>query len=127
MLEALRERGIRAGVLSNGDPDMLAAVVEHAGFGNLLDPLLSVAACGRFKTDPAAYALGPQALGLPAAEILFVSCNCWDAIGATWFGYPTLWLDRFKLPRDDLGAAPTYIGTSLSDVLALFPSAVPPP
>ena len=38
--------------------------------------------------------LGPQALGLPGAEILFVSSNGWDAIGATWYGYTTLWVNR---------------------------------
>jgi len=123
VLEALRGAGVRAGVLSNGDPDMLAAVVGHAGFAGLLDPLLSVESTGRFKTDPATYALGTEALGLPAAEVLFVSSNCWDAIGATWFGYTTLWVNRFGLPLDELGAAPTRIGTSLRDVLSFFPSA----
>jgi 2-haloacid dehalogenase len=122
VLEALRAGGVRAGILSNGDPDMLAAVVGHAGFAELLDPLLSVEGTGRFKTDPATYALGTDALKLPAAEVLFVSSNCWDAIGATWFGYTTLWVNRFGLPLDELGAAPTRTGTSLADVLTFFPS-----
>jgi len=122
VLEALAAGGVRAGVLSNGDPDMLAAVVGHAGFSGLLDPVLSVEGTGRFKTDPATYALGTEALGLPAGEVLFVSSNCWDAIGATWFGYTTLWVNRFGLPLDELGAAPTRIGTSLADVLPFFPS-----
>ena len=122
VLEALRAGGVRAGILSNGDPDMLAAVVGHAGFAELLDPLLSVEGTGRFKTDPATYALGTDALKLPAAEVLFVSSNCWDAIGATWFGYTTLWINRFGLPLDELGAAPTRTGTSLADVLTFFPS-----
>ena len=122
VLEALRAGGVRAGLLSNGDPDMLAAVVGHAGFVDLLDPVLSVEGTGRFKTDPATYALGTDALQLPAAEVLFVSSNCWDAIGATWFGYTTLWVNRFGLPLDELGAAPTRTGTSLADVLSFFPS-----
>jgi len=122
VLEALRAGGVRAGLLSNGDPDMLAAVVGHAGFADLLDPVLSVEGTGRFKTDPATYALGTDALQLPAAEVLFVSSNCWDAIGATWFGYTTLWVNRFGLPLDELGAAPTRTGTSLADVLSFFPS-----
>ena len=122
VLKALREGGVRAGVLSNGDPDMLAAVVGHAGFSGLLDPVLSVESTGRFKTDPATYALGTEALDLTAAEVLFVSSNCWDAIGATWFGYRTLWVNRFGLPLDELGAAPTSTGTSLLDVLPFFPS-----
>jgi len=97
-------------------------VVGHADFADLLDPVLSVEGTGRFKTDPATYALGTDALQLPAADVLFVSSNCWDAIGATWFGYTTLWVNRFGLPLDELGAAPTRTGTSLADVLSFFPS-----
>jgi len=122
VLETLKQRGVRAGILSNGDPDMLEAVVRHAGFADMLDPVLSVEGTGRFKTDPATYALGTAALDLAANEVLFVSSNCWDAIGATWFGYTTLWINRFGLPLDELGAAPTRTGTSLADVLA-FPFA----
>jgi 2-haloacid dehalogenase len=125
VLVELQRRGIRAGILSNGDPGMLAAVVRHAGFAGLVDPVLSVEGTGRFKTDPATYALGTQALGLAAGDVLFVSSNCWDAIGATWFGYTTLWVNRFGLPLDDLGAQPTRIGTSLDDVLSFFPSQGP--
>jgi len=125
VLVELRRRGIRAGILSNGDPDMLAAVVRHAGFADLLDPVLSVEGTGRFKTDPATYALGTRALGLDADEVLFVSSNCWDAIGATWFGYTTLWINRFALPLDELGARPTRIGVQLTDVLDFFASQGP--
>ena len=127
VLVELRRRGIRAGILSNGDPDMLAAVVRHAGFAELLDPVLSVEGTGRFKTDPATYALGTRALGLGAGEVLFVSSNCWDAIGATWFGYTTLWINRFGLPLDELGARPTRTGTQLTDVLDFFASERPSP
>jgi 2-haloacid dehalogenase len=125
VLEALAARGIRAGILSNGDPPMLAAVVGHAGFSGLLDPVLSVEGTGRFKTDPATYALGTAALRLSARDVLFVSSNCWDAIGATWFGYTTLWINRFGLPLDELGAAPSRTGTSLTDVLSFFPDPLP--
>ena len=122
VLVELKRRGIRAGILSNGDPDMLEAVVRHAGFAELVDPVLSVEGTGVFKTDPAAYKLGTDALGLPASDVLFVSSNCWDAIGATWFGYTTLWINRFQLPLDELGAQPTRIGTQLADVLDFFAS-----
>jgi len=122
VLESLKMRGIRAGVLSNGDPGMLGEVVRHAGFSTLLDPVLSVEPSHRFKTDPATYALGTAAFGLAASEVLFVSSNCWDAIGATWFGYTTLWINRSGLPLDELGTEPTRIGTTLADVLAFFPS-----
>ncbi|MDE2611896.1 MAG: haloacid dehalogenase type II [Burkholderiales bacterium] len=120
VLAELARRGIRAGVLSNGDPDMLAVAVKSAGLASLLDPVLSVHAARRFKTDPAAYALGPAALGLAVRDILFVSSNAWDAIGATWFGYTTLWVNRGAAPPEQLDTQPTHVGRSLRDVLALF-------
>ena len=127
VLAELKRRGVRAGILSNGDRDMLAAAVANADIGALVDPVLSVEGTGRFKTDPAAYAIGTRALALDAAEIVFVSSNCWDAIGATWFGYTTLWINRFGLPLDELGARPTRIGTRLDDVLDFFSSERPTP
>ena len=120
VLQALAEREIRAGVLSNGDPDMLDVTLRSAGLTDLIDPILSVHPASRYKTDPAAYALGTAALGLPPAEILFVSSNCWDAIGATWFGYTTLWINRADAPMEQLGIAPTRVGHSLRDVLEFF-------
>ena len=120
VLQSLAERGIRAGVLSNGDPDMLDVTLRSAGLVDLIDPILSVHATRRYKTDPAAYAIGPVALGLPASEILFVSSNCWDAIGATWYGFATLWINRADAPMERLGVEPTRVGHSLRDVLEFF-------
>lgn len=122
VLQALRAREVRAGILSNGDPQMLAVAVKSAGFQSLLDPVLSVHETRRFKTDPACYALGTQALGLPARQILFVSSNGWDAIGATWFGYTTLWVNRAGQPLERLDTQPTRIGRTLRDVLDFFPA-----
>jgi 2-haloacid dehalogenase len=122
VLAALKKRGIRAGILSNGDPPMLDAAVQSAGFSSFVKPVLSVDTVRRFKTDAAAYALGTKALGLAAKDILFVSSNCWDAIGATWFGYTTLWVNRTGAPLDQLGTEPTRTGASLREVLSFFPS-----
>ena len=122
VLSALKQRGVPAGILSNGDPQMLGAAVASAGLAPLLTHVLSVHAVRRFKTDPAAYAIGTQALALPAQDILFVSSNGWDAIGATWFGYTTLWVNRSGAPLEQLDTAPSRTGTSLRDVLDFFPS-----
>ncbi len=125
VLAELQRRGVRAGILSNGHPDMLAVAVKSAGIADRLDPLLSVQAVQRYKTDAAAYALGPQALALPAREILFVSSNSWDAIGATWYGYTTLWVDRSGQPPEQLDCEPTHTGTSLRAVLELVATPKP--
>jgi 2-haloacid dehalogenase len=122
VLAELQRRGIPTGILSNGDPEMLAVAVRSAGFADLLQHVLSVHEVQRYKTDPAAYALGPRAFGLPARDILFVSSNGWDAIGATWFGYTTLWVNRSRMPLEALDTHPTHVGATLRDVLDCFPS-----
>ncbi|MCO5125605.1 MAG: haloacid dehalogenase type II [Rhizobacter sp.] len=122
VLAELQRRGVPAAILSNGDPEMLAVGVKSAGFQPFLAHVLSVDGVRKYKTDPATYALGAQAFGLPARQILFVSSNCWDAIGATWFGYTTLWVNRQGLPLEQLDTEPTRVGTSLRDVLGFFTS-----
>ena len=119
VLQALKSRGIVTGILSNGDPAMLAVAIKSAGLDGLLDHVISVDAARKYKTHPEAYALGPQALGLPVRQIAFVSCNSWDALAATWFGYQTLWVNRQQLPFEELGTPPRHTGSSLRDVLAL--------
>ncbi len=126
VLAELRRRGVPTAILSNGDPEMLDVAVKSAGLAGLLTHVISVHPVRRFKTDPAAYALGPATLGLPAREILFVSSNCWDAIGATWYGYTTLWVNRAGLPLDRLDTEPSHTGRSLRDVLTLFPQRFTP-
>lgn len=117
VLLALKARGIVTGILSNGDPAMLEAVVKSAGLDDVLDHVISVDSIRKYKTHPAAYALGEQATGLKAPDIGFVSCNGWDALAATWYGYCTLWINRYKLPFETLGTPPTYTGSDLRDVL----------
>jgi 2-haloacid dehalogenase len=125
VLAELQRRRVPAGILSNGDPEMLSVAVNSAGLADSLQHVISVDAVRRYKTDPAAYALGTAAFGLPAREILFVSSNGWDAIGATWFGYTTLWVNRTGAPPEALGTEPSHTGRSLRDVLALFPLPTP--
>ena len=59
----LKARGIKTAVLSNGDQDMLEAVVAHieAPF----DHVLSSETCGVYKPHPDVYALPKKALGVP--------------------------------------------------------------
>ena len=120
VLQALKAQGIVTGVLSNGDPAMLGVAVKSAGLDDLLDHVISVDKLRKYKTDPAAYALGEAATGLPAAQIGFVSCNSWDALAATWYGYQTLWVNRYQLPFEELGTQPIHTGSSLADVLTLL-------
>ena len=120
VLQQLKRQGIPIGILSNGDAAMLQAAVHSAGFDGLLDHIISVYPIRQFKTHPDAYALGEQATGLAARDILFVSCNAWDALGATWYGYTTLWVNRYRLPFEELGTQPSRTGADLRAVLDFF-------
>ncbi|MES2245316.1 MAG: haloacid dehalogenase type II [Pseudomonadota bacterium] len=122
VLQALKKRGIVTGILSNGDPSMLDVAVKSAGLEDLLDHVISVDSIRKYKTHPDAYGLGPQATGLPVAQIAFVSCNSWDALAATWYGYQTLWVNRYALPFEELGTQPARTGSNLRDVLGFFPA-----
>jgi 2-haloacid dehalogenase len=122
VLRALKAHGITTGILSNGDPRMLRELVRNAGLEESFAHVLSVDTVRKYKTHPEAYRLGTQATGLAPAVFLFVSCNGWVALGATWFGFRTLWINRYRLPFEELGTQPTRTGSTLRDVLPFFDS-----
>ena len=118
-LLSLKARGMRMAILSNGDPAMLEAIVANNNvLDGVFDHLLSVDRVGRFKTAPEAYELGPLAFDCLASEILFVSSNCWDACGATWYGYTTFWINRAGASLEELGVVPHGEGRAMHDVIA---------
>jgi 2-haloacid dehalogenase len=98
-----RIEGRSRAILSNGSPRMLHAAVASSGLGRYLPHVLSVDAVRTYKPAPAVYALGPQALGVPASELLFVSSNAWDVAGAKAFGYQVAWCNRLGAPEEELG------------------------
>ncbi|WP_153100110.1 haloacid dehalogenase type II [Paraburkholderia hayleyella] len=104
-------------VLSNGNPQMLDIALKSAGMTGLFDHVLSVEAVRAYKPAPAAYALGTRAFGnAPARDIVFVSANGWDAVGACWFGYTTFWLNRQHARADELGVTFHGTGQGMNDL-----------
>ena len=121
VLQALKTMGMPTAILSNGSREMLDSAVRSAGMKDLLNHVISVDEVKQFKTSPASYALVNKYLPIPAKnEILFVSSNAWDALGATWFGFTTLWVNRLGYPGETIGPAPTYVGADLTQVLQIF-------
>jgi 2-haloacid dehalogenase len=117
VLDELVERRVSLGVLSNGEPALLQRCLGAAGLRERLRLILSADAVQVYKTAAPVYQLGVDAVRRPAAEILFVSSNGWDACGATWFGYTTCWINRAGLPLERLGVTPHHTGRSLHAVL----------
>ncbi|MBP2294671.1 haloacid dehalogenase type II [Azospirillum rugosum] len=118
-LSALRARGLRTAILSNGSPSMLAEAVDSARLTPLLDDVLSVDGLRVYKPHPSVYQLACDRYGLPPEAILFVSANGWDAGGAAAFGFRVAWLNRAGLPAERLPVAPAAVVGSLSAVLSL--------
>lgn len=116
-LGALRARGLRTGILSNGDPAMLNAVVASVGLGPALDAVLSVDAAGVFKTSPRTYDLVLRAFSLNAHEVVFVSSNRWDIAGAAAFGLHPVWVNRLGMPDEYPALKPESVISTLSSIV----------
>jgi 2-haloacid dehalogenase len=117
VLRQIKDRGIATAILSNGSPEMLDSAVKSAGMESLLDEVISIHGIRQFKTMPGSYALVLERFKCQPAEVLFVSSNAWDALGATWFGFTTVWINRQGLPFETLGPRPHFSGATLETVL----------
>jgi len=108
--------GRKLAILTNGSPDMIEPLVRHSGLS--FDAVLSVDELRVYKPAPEVYELAVRRLGVPKAEIGFVSSNCWDALGAKSFGFSVYWISRSGAPVDRLGFKPDRIGAGLDEVLS---------
>lgn len=116
-LKALKAQGIKLGFLSNMTEDMLNAGLANAGLAGILDLVLSTDAIKTYKPDPLAYRLGVDAFKLPKEQIAFAAFASWDAAGAAWFGYPTIWINRLGAKPEGLDARTVVAGQSLNDLV----------
>jgi 2-haloacid dehalogenase len=106
-LEKLRAKGYRLAILSNGDPDMLAAARAHIGFA--FDHVISVEAAGYFKPHFATYAKAAELIGEERGRILFVANHAFDCIGAKAAGMRTAFIDRRKRPFGETPHRPDLV------------------
>jgi 2-haloacid dehalogenase len=115
-LEALRKRGIKTAILSNGSTEMLQSAVEAAKFSDVLDFVLSVDEIKSFKPGRAVYQIAVDRLGVAAADIAFVSSNRWDVAGSANFGFKPIWVNRAGNPDEYPDFQPVKVVKSLSEV-----------
>jgi 2-haloacid dehalogenase len=118
-LGALKSRGLRLAILSNGSPPMLAAAVEASGLTGALDAVLSVDAVRLYKPRPEVYALVTDRFRIAPQEAVFVSSNRWDVMGAASFGFHAVWVNRGRMPDEYSDRAPQHVIASLADLPAL--------
>jgi len=115
---ALKARGLHTAILSNGSPLMLGTAVEASGMAGLFDAVLSVDAVRVYKPRPEVYALVTDRFGITAPEVVFVSSNRWDVMGAAAFGFRPIWINRARMPDEYADQPPLRVVPDLSVLAA---------
>ncbi len=124
-LTAMKARGLRLYVLSNGDPDMLAAGVAFSGTGHLWDRVISVAEADSFKPHRTTYQTAAALVGLGREEILFVANHAFDCIGAKAAGLRSAFIDRRKRPFGNARYPADVTVSDMAELAAILASDVP--
>jgi 2-haloacid dehalogenase len=106
MLAALKAKGKKLAILSNGSPIMLASAVKNSGIADYFDAVLSVEEVGVYKPHPTVYGLVPTALNVAKEGVCFLSSNSWDAYSAKAFGFKVLWCNRFTQAPERIPSCP---------------------
>jgi 2-haloacid dehalogenase len=104
-------------VFSNGSHDMLDPLIQNSGLSFLFDEIISVDDIKQYKPTPASYTLALDIIGVKREEVLFMSSNGWDISGAKNFGFNTAWINRNKLPVEQLQLDPDKIYSDLNGIL----------
>jgi 2-haloacid dehalogenase len=118
-LTALKAKGMRTAILSNGNSRMLEGAVTAAGIGGDIDAVLSVDTIRIYKPRREVYALVTEAFKLAPADVAFVSSNRWDVMGATAFGFRCIWVNRANVPEEYPDFAPVKVVRELSALATL--------
>jgi 2-haloacid dehalogenase len=118
-LAALKARGLKTAILSNGSPKMLAGAVTAASIHADLDAVLSVDMIRIYKPRAEVYRLVTDAFSVEPAEVAFVSSNRWDVMGATAFGFRCVWVNRASAPDEYPEFAPVAVVRDLGALATL--------
>ncbi|NWF53406.1 MAG: haloacid dehalogenase type II [Syntrophaceae bacterium] len=98
-LKRLRSR-FKLVVLSNGERDYLAHLVKNRIQFDF-DGVISVQDVGVFKPNPQVYRYAARMLKAEPSELLMVSSNSFDVVGARISGYRGAYVNRYDLPYDE--------------------------
>ncbi|MEO3824745.1 HAD family hydrolase [Actinomadura sp. B10D3] len=94
-LDALAARGLRLGVITNGDAEQQRAKVERIGFADRLPVVVASSEAGSAKPDAAIFRTACAALGVRPGAAAYVGDRlATDAWGAVAAGLTGVWLDR---------------------------------
>lgn len=93
-IERLREGGYDCYVVSNGNPEMLASMVEGADIDDLVVDTISAEEVETFKPEPEIYRHAAARTGTPIDRSVHTAGPSFDVLGAMSAGAQGAWLDR---------------------------------
>jgi putative hydrolase of the HAD superfamily len=120
LLEALRERGLKLGLVSNAfDPGwLLHRDLQHMGLEQRLDFSVFSSEVGLRKPHPAIFERALEALGVEPEDALFVGDRLFEDIrGAAELGMTTVQALWYRADEHPDGAEPDYQAFTQLDVL----------
>ncbi|MBP1987669.1 haloacid dehalogenase type II [Halolamina salifodinae] len=115
-IERLHDGGYDTYVVSNGNPEMLASMVEHADIGDLIADTISADEIGTFKPAAELYRHAAARTGTPIDEIAHVSAGWFDVLGARHAGMQSVWIDRKGTPWDGFAGDPDLTVEDIHDL-----------
>ena len=116
ILKKLKQRGLKTGILSNGNMKMLNSAVNNANIREYLDEILSVEDCKIYKPSSKVYDLVKIKMQISKENVLFFSSNAWDMHAASNYGFKTIWVNRFNTKLERLPGKPIDIVSSLDKI-----------
>ncbi len=115
-IERLREAGYDCYVVSNGNPEMLTSMVEHAGIGDLILDTVSADEVRTFKPAAELYRHAAARTGTPIDRIVHATAGWFDVLGARHAGMQGVWVDRKNTPWEPFGADPDLTVSTLHEL-----------
>lgn len=115
-LERLNGGGYDCYIISNGDPEMLDSLVEHADIGEFVKDTISADEVNTYKPAPEPYRHAAAQMGTPIDEIAHVAAGWWDVRGALNAGMYGVRIDRKGLPWGPYDGEPSFTIETFHDL-----------
>lgn len=112
----LVDAGYDVAVLSNGEPDLLASIVDRAGVDDLLSHVISAEEVRAYKPAPAIYEHAAERTDTRIGRIAHAATPWYDVYGAMGAGAQAAWVNRRGRPWDAFDGEPTLVVDSLASL-----------
>ena len=120
VLNDLKKKSYKLGILSNGTPALLNELVKSNNLEDVFDDIFSIEEVGVYKPDSKVYEIPIKKYKINPNEIVFLSANTWDVSGGGNYGYNAIWVNRNKNIFDNLDFKPKNEVNNLTQLLDII-------